>query len=858
MKTDLILLHAPSVYDFRKSAIMYGPVSDLVPSGPIFEMYPVGFATLAEYAARAGFEVRVINLALLMLKSAKFDPEALIRSLNPGAFGIDLHWLPHAHGSIEVARLIKKHHPDTPVIFGGYSATYFAKELLEYPEVDFVLRGDSTEEPLVELLRALRQNGRYAPGINGKAPGNGLGNGNGRAHGAGSGDGNGNGHRHGAREAVLRSIPNLSWRDKEGGHNHNPIDYVPEDMNHVALDYRHAMKSVVRYRDLRGNLPFDNWLRYPITAALTCRGCTCTCVTCGASAMTFRKVLNRRKPAYRDPELLARDVIRVSRTMRSPIFMLGDVRQAGDDYADTFLSGLKPHQISNQIGIEFFRPPPGGFFEQFSDAVPHYSIEISLESHDETVRRAFGKRYTNAQVEEAIGHALRTGCERVDVYFMTGLPEQTPESVRDTVSYCEDLYRKFNGDKRLIVFISPMAPFLDPGSQVFEEPEKHGYRLLRRSLEEHRQALVQPSWKYTLNYETRWLTRDEQVQVTYDTALGLNSLKARVGVIDAGVAGRTAARIERAKMAMAEIDRIASDRTLGAEEIAVFRKQIEALSASTVCEKSELEWPTSVFNFRPIGILRAILGIERDMTGKGSSHNVEWVRSMFEGIASRYDLVNRLLSFGLDRGWRSRAVEHAEVGSGSVVLDACTGTGNLALLLQLKTGARVVGVDFSQRMLSEARRKADAMGMDGELKFQRASVDDLPFADGSFDAVTIGFGLRNIKDRERVLQEFLRVTRPHGRLVCLEFSRPVSRLLGAAYSVYLSTVIPVVGRLLTGDGAAYRYLSSSIRDFPGQRELCAAIESAGWSKVRAENLLGGVVAIHTAVRDGSPGSPVSP
>jgi len=139
-RVDLVLLHAPSVYDFREKAIMFGPVSDMVPSTPVFEMYPLGFTSMAEYMERHGLRVRIVNLAVLMLRKKNFDVEAYIRDMNPVAFGIDLHWLPHAHGSIEVAKIVKKYHPTTPVVFGGLSSSYFHEELIGYDCVDYVLR----------------------------------------------------------------------------------------------------------------------------------------------------------------------------------------------------------------------------------------------------------------------------------------------------------------------------------------------------------------------------------------------------------------------------------------------------------------------------------------------------------------------------------------------------------------------------------------------------------------------------------------------------------------------------------------------------------------------------------------------
>src|SRR5512137_1368083 len=150
---DLVLLHPPSVMDFRKRTLLLGPVSDLIPSTPVFEMYPIGFTTIASHLETNGYEVRIANVATRMLASERFDPERFVKSLDPVVFGIDLHWLPHVQGSLELARMVKRHHPDTPVVLGGFSASYYHAEILaKHPEVDFVLRGDSTEGPMGMLM----------------------------------------------------------------------------------------------------------------------------------------------------------------------------------------------------------------------------------------------------------------------------------------------------------------------------------------------------------------------------------------------------------------------------------------------------------------------------------------------------------------------------------------------------------------------------------------------------------------------------------------------------------------------------------------------------------------------------------
>ena len=135
MRSDIIFLHAPSVYDFRKKPIFYGPVSDVIPSSPVFEMYPIGFMTISSHLEAAGFRTRIVNIAVQMLQSDSFDVERRIRGLDADVFAIDLHWMPHAHGAIELAKIVKKYHPNAKVEFGGLTSSYFHQELIQRPEI---------------------------------------------------------------------------------------------------------------------------------------------------------------------------------------------------------------------------------------------------------------------------------------------------------------------------------------------------------------------------------------------------------------------------------------------------------------------------------------------------------------------------------------------------------------------------------------------------------------------------------------------------------------------------------------------------------------------------------------------------
>jgi demethylmenaquinone methyltransferase / 2-methoxy-6-polyprenyl-1,4-benzoquinol methylase len=211
------------------------------------------------------------------------------------------------------------------------------------------------------------------------------------------------------------------------------------------------------------------------------------------------------------------------------------------------------------------------------------------------------------------------------------------------------------------------------------------------------------------------------------------------------------------------------------------------------------------------------------------------VRSMFDRIAPVYDAMNRVMTAGLDQRWRRRTAE-AAVRPGDRVLDACCGTGDLALACE-RAGGRVVGLDFSERMLERARRKSDG------VEWVRGDLLELPFEDGSFDAATVGFGVRNVADLERALAELRRVLRPGGRLGILEITTPRGPLR-LFYGLWFDRVVPLLGKLLRG-GSAYTYLPASVRRFPAAEELTALLERAGFAAVSARLFAGGIVALHT-------------
>jgi demethylmenaquinone methyltransferase/2-methoxy-6-polyprenyl-1,4-benzoquinol methylase len=232
-------------------------------------------------------------------------------------------------------------------------------------------------------------------------------------------------------------------------------------------------------------------------------------------------------------------------------------------------------------------------------------------------------------------------------------------------------------------------------------------------------------------------------------------------------------------------------------------------------------------------------------TAARASHERQ-VRSMFDRIAGRYDAMNSVMSAGLHHRWRARTVDVSGVGTGSVALDVCCGTGDLALELRRRVGpsGRVVGLDFSAPMLELAARKSAARG--AAVEWVQGNALDLPFTDATFDAATVGFGVRNVADLGRAVGELARVVRPGGTVAILEITTPQRPPLKWFYSVWFDRIVPVLGAV-AGDRDAYTYLPDSVRRFPPARELAGLMHATGLRAVRYVVLAGGIVAIHSGI-----------
>jgi B12-binding domain/radical SAM domain protein len=494
----LVLIHPPSVFDFRERPLSHWLAVNTVASSSAFEYYPLGFLTIMDHLERRGLSVRLVNLAARMAKSRRFDPARFLARFEPLAFGIDLHWLVHADGARETARLLKQLHPRIPVIVGGLSASYYHAELIGDPNVDFVLRGDSTEEPLFDLLRALEA----------KQP--------------------------------PEQVANLTWKSPAGVRVH-PLSYQPERLE-VRVDYGRLIRHMLRERDLRSNLMTGyQWPAYCVNMLLFCRGCLYRCVNCGGSNWA----LGRRALGVRDTELLADEIARTDQLTKHHIGLPGDIRM---HEGERLLSLLKAKKLRRAPGLEIFAAASPEFLRQVAEVAPHPELAMSPETHDERIRRAYGRCFSNEMLERNIADFLDLG-GKVRLFFSVGLPGQTRPSVRETVAYLRRLLETHNSKNpgKLDATIALLAPFLDPGSPAFEAPAVYGYRRFYTTLAEHRQAMREPDLRRVLNYETEGMSRAELVEATIEAQIAVAELRRDLGLLKPKHAARELAQLDAEK-----------------------------------------------------------------------------------------------------------------------------------------------------------------------------------------------------------------------------------------------------------------------------------------------------------------------
>lgn len=491
MRANVCFIHPPSIYDFRKKNLRSGPISDVVPSTPLFEMYPVGFISMLNSLVKEGYNARISNIAVLMLYSRDFEPRRYIKNIEADIFAIDLHWLPHVHGAVNLASVIKEIHPESKVIMGGFSASYFSREIVQqFPSVDYVLAGDLQERQIVELAAAV-ESGRD-----------------------------------------VSAIPNLVYR--EGGRiKANPISRDFGAIDRVFLNYDLLMKNAIRYGDVKGHLPYKMWIRNPSAMTLIEHGCQYNCGFCGGSNFAFSQNYFPQSPVFRNPDRIAEEIEIIEKRLGTPVFIAGDINAAGGKFRESFFRAIRERGVDIPLLTEYFVPPTEDYFRDLSRNFPRFTAEISPDSSDQRIRGITGRYYTNYALEKSIGYAKENGCRKFDIYFTIGLPGQSQEDVIADVNYSEGLMAQYlRSGMEMHAFLSPLTPFLDPGSLFYEKSDRYGIRMRARTLQDYYDLLENGrSWEDYLNYETEQMSRHDIVNATYVSGRMMAESRERLGLI---------------------------------------------------------------------------------------------------------------------------------------------------------------------------------------------------------------------------------------------------------------------------------------------------------------------------------------
>src|SRR5215469_4196222 len=505
LRADLFLLHAPSVFDFRGRDDMlfaYLSDSDSVNVTSIYEMYPIGWFSIKQRLADHDFDAKIVNVASLMLMYPQLDIERLLGRLEAPVFGFDVHWMTQCHGAVELAALLKEVHPDALTIFGGISATYYANELIKYPSVDVVVQGYDTLAPVTELVGRVRRGNRD-----------------------------------------LASIPNLLYKVngevQSTGFTHKPA----ENYNNAPNDWSYYQET-----------PVTGLSSAKLIMTLPNTGCAHDCGWCGGSKFAYRNIMDVRKTlVQKDNDLIIQEL----RTMgeaakRTSIYAL-QCYSENKTRMHAYLDAVKEMGYAT-VSFEQFNLTPADTLKKMGESTASY-IMLSPESHDPKISAAAGRGpYAIAQMEAWIPRALDAGVKGIMIWFFIGMPYQDRQSILDTVAYSERLIRKFGGWNALPL-ICPMVPFLDPGCRFFEEPEQNGYRIFHRTLEEHRQAMVEPLWHRRLNYETRWLNRRQLQDVSYEAIARLVEIKGEYGVLPSRFCHAILKTIDETRQLLGEMER---------------------------------------------------------------------------------------------------------------------------------------------------------------------------------------------------------------------------------------------------------------------------------------------------------------
>jgi B12-binding domain/radical SAM domain protein len=490
-----------------------------------FNKIPIGMLSLAEYLDRYGYKVIVDNLGDRMINSRNFDPREHLQNLSAPIFAVGLHFQQHAQGALETARLCKELHPGSLVVMGGLTATRFHEEIIrKYPFVDAVVRAEA-EKPLLQLVRDMEKNGRLSG-----------------------------------------TTPNLTCRTEEGEIRTTPLmpaSTTLDEFEYTRFDLLEPKTSVYP-----PNAP-------PRWSLAVCRGCIYNCTICGGSAYSYKTYMGIERPVFRSPGKIITDIKKLNDQGVRFIGLYQDPRMGGKAYWQELLAGLiKERAEIERLSLDLLVPADEEFIKAAAKIGRQVVMHLCPDTGSDEVRRKLGRPYTNEELLKTIQlcHKYRLP---VTTFFSAGLAGETPENIKETWALWEKLSAMDRQSQVAGGFDVPLGGpivgpiVLDPGSLAFDQPEKHGYKLLYESLEQYVEGLSRPSWHQWLNYETELLDNDALVDVILSTVRFSIDQRAKSGLYDQYQAMAEGIKAVLDREIVTEVNRIMTMEDRGEREAAI-------------------------------------------------------------------------------------------------------------------------------------------------------------------------------------------------------------------------------------------------------------------------------------------------
>ncbi len=484
-KFDLILIHPPNMLNPDDQGSVYNAylssANDIAVTDS-YEMFPIGLMALKNYLSSKGMKVKIINLASLLVSEDNVDLAAVLKKQHAAVYGIDLHWQVHLKGALSLVDLIKQYHPKSKVILGGFTSSVHANELVAKKNIDFVTKGFYTLPILHSLLKCVKD-----------------------------------------KRENYNHIRGLIWKNSDGEVVVNKPYQSPQKILNYEVDWSKYINNI-------NNI---NTFESAYVVMIPSFGCKRGCIWCGGSKYFYKKHLEcNNQLIYRSKASILRELDTLKHAKKPVnIYAIGHWHER-DDYLYPILKKMKSSKVG-RVSFELWNLMPLRQVKKVREHVMPIFV-CTPESSDPVVGKACGRgSYSMEALEKWIKEVSAIRGTEIQVWFMIGLPKQTKASIKRDIEFSKKLLTKY-GNRGVTAIVSPMVT-LDPGSIVADHPDKYGFKLYGNSLSDSEKLFSAHYWKYRMNYETKWLSREDVFQLSLDAVLEITKTKNDLGLVPASM-----------------------------------------------------------------------------------------------------------------------------------------------------------------------------------------------------------------------------------------------------------------------------------------------------------------------------------